>query len=251
MLGEGCLVTEGVRVIIRHDGLTGDVKQELQNQRHVSACILRFGNGMTHWSVAAVIPTLCVPVRLYIDATGFLQRTQRDDLVERDLLVEIRAQVTGRLGFQGLRSSDTLCPLVLPVQEYWLLDILCGILGWKGAKHCRIPHREIHDELLVRLDVEPCGWHCDSSEGRRGTLGNIAIERKPEEKLAGWEPCRGPLLQRSLSAGLRLTRRPTEVTEWGIRTRSRGSTLNERAENENPGTTVREILSDPPKYHNS
>lgn len=161
--------------------------------------------------------TFCIAICLDIRAVGApLQRTQGNNLIERNLLAVIRAQVSGcgSLDVGSLRPDA----LMLAVQE---VGLFFKLLDDQGARRRCDPRRELQHTLSILFHVEASWWNRDPSQRRGGTLRDIAIERQAEQELVRREACLRPLAEGRLRAGLWLARCSAEVPKRGIRTWSR------------------------------
>ena len=231
LLREERLVPEGPRVVVGDDDLARRVVKERRVAAVVPSC-QKQARQPPSVSSAGARRTHGVPVRLAVRPVRvLLERAERDELVERDLLSKVRAEVArGRL-------RDDLVLLrarVRAVQRVRLAALLLLFLRIALLARARDGTRKpapAHPEaaigepehlLRVRAHVEPGLRERDLVEDRLGALRDVPVQREAEHQLRRGEARRGPLRERRLRRVLRQRRVPAQVPERRVRPRARG-----------------------------
>ncbi len=167
------LIAQRPRVIVRDDCLARLVEQE----RCVAAVVPRcmYYESMKGGQVDTRKLTHRVPVRPSVRPVRvLLERAHREELVERNLLVEEAAEVTRRrLELLWLGLPSLMCA---PQRVRFLLlmfSVLTFLDLWEWAGQATV--WELQHLLLVRLGVEPGGWHGQSVERRLRALRDVPV----------------------------------------------------------------------------
>lgn len=156
--------------------------------------------------------TFGVPIRLHVNIPALLQRAQRHDLVEWNLLPIIAAQIPSRLRLHSSRQAlnrSLIRSLARPLHtnRWGRRD-----LGQQRRRLARGQRASGPASLLQFAPRESCTRGNDGIlQGRLGALTNVTVKRQAEYELASRKTSSSPLSERSFGGVLRLGRGAAEV----------------------------------------